>query len=455
MRKLFTLSLAVAGAMAITATAATPQISFRPNDITRELPAFDGHIDLGSASKLSAPKHLSKTPARNNHAPIENDKIDAGIYSFVVNPLVNGGLYLSLNNVMAQIVPVEDEENTYAISFYMVYDATNKTTSFTQPIKGVYNPATKKLSIPSGQYLWEEDDAKYGHLTFRFWNVGLKKGVDETDGKTYMFFTPNNTDYEFVYEGGNSFVSAPYTYDNSADEIGYYAVFSFGDYETPSKGLLSYGLFSEGTIGMCNTMGGEYLKWIYYTDDNRQMVQMPVSTYNYMYPMGKGEIEMINAFGLGEWNDAVTFTIDRDNKKIVASTQEIVSIELQDGDTMTFYLDADDEDGMLTYDVEFNYEIVANGQQKVTTFEPNHQQLYIETTDEKMFGVMSGMFFYCSYDIELLDDYMSGIDEIATDNSNAPVEYFNIQGMKVNGDNLSNGVYVRRQGNSVEKVFVK
>lgn len=49
----------------------------------------------------------------------------------------------------------------------------------------------------------------------------------------------------------------------------------------------------------------------------------------------------------------------------------------------------------------------------------------------------------------------SGITDITVDNSNAPVEFFNLQGMRVNADNLTPGIYVRRQGSSVSKVLVK
>lgn len=38
-------------------------------------------------------------------------------------------------------------------------------------------------------------------------------------------------------------------------------------------------------------------------------------------------------------------------------------------------------------------------------------------------------------------------------NENAPVEYFNLQGVRV--DNPANGLYIRRQGNEVSKVLVK
>ncbi len=49
----------------------------------------------------------------------------------------------------------------------------------------------------------------------------------------------------------------------------------------------------------------------------------------------------------------------------------------------------------------------------------------------------------------------AGIDDVYMDNSDAPVEYYNIQGMRVDGENLTPGIYVRRQGTDVKKVYVK
>ena len=47
----------------------------------------------------------------------------------------------------------------------------------------------------------------------------------------------------------------------------------------------------------------------------------------------------------------------------------------------------------------------------------------------------------------------SGVNDIVSDNENAPVEYFNIQGMKVAGDQP--GLYIRRQGTQTTKVIIK
>ena len=51
-------------------------------------------------------------------------------------------------------------------------------------------------------------------------------------------------------------------------------------------------------------------------------------------------------------------------------------------------------------------------------------------------------------------DY-SAIDGIGVDQNNAPVEYYNLQGIRVNADQLVPGIYVVRQGNRTAKVLVK
>lgn len=50
----------------------------------------------------------------------------------------------------------------------------------------------------------------------------------------------------------------------------------------------------------------------------------------------------------------------------------------------------------------------------------------------------------------VLGNSNSGVADIDADDNNAPVEYFNLQGIRV--DNPANGIYIRRQGSRVEKV---
>jgi hypothetical protein len=47
----------------------------------------------------------------------------------------------------------------------------------------------------------------------------------------------------------------------------------------------------------------------------------------------------------------------------------------------------------------------------------------------------------------------SAVNSIVVDNENAPVEYYNLQGVRV--VNPQNGLYIKRQGNKATKVLVK
>ncbi|MDE6393857.1 MAG: DUF5123 domain-containing protein, partial [Duncaniella sp.] len=51
------------------------------------------------------------------------------------------------------------------------------------------------------------------------------------------------------------------------------------------------------------------------------------------------------------------------------------------------------------------------------------------------------------------DDTTVGIEAIDAEDAAAPVEYFNLQGVRV--DNPANGIFIRKQGNKVTKVIVK
>ena len=47
----------------------------------------------------------------------------------------------------------------------------------------------------------------------------------------------------------------------------------------------------------------------------------------------------------------------------------------------------------------------------------------------------------------------SGIENVEAEN--APVEYFNLQGVKVDYDTAPAGIYIRRQGDKSEKILKK
>ena len=61
----------------------------------------------------------------------------------------------------------------------------------------------------------------------------------------------------------------------------------------------------------------------------------------------------------------------------------------------------------------------------------------------------------CAYDIT--DSKLSGIEDIQFETATpmAPIEYFNLHGVKIDADNLTPGLYITRQGNKTSKVLIK
>lgn len=50
---------------------------------------------------------------------------------------------------------------------------------------------------------------------------------------------------------------------------------------------------------------------------------------------------------------------------------------------------------------------------------------------------------------------VTGIDKIEADNTDKPVEYYNLQGIRFSADQLRPGIYIRRQGTEVSKILIK
>lgn len=79
------------------------------------------------------------------------------------------------------------------------------------------------------------------------------------------------------------------------------------------------------------------------------------------------------------------------------------------------------------------------------------------------YGLLDNGYFF--YGIDAVDGPVSisvvfstketeGIEGITADENDGPVEYFNLQGVRVNAENLTPGFYIVRQGSKVSKVYI-
>ena len=174
--------------------------------------------------------------------------------------------------------------------------------------------------------------------------------------------------------------------------------------------------------------------------------QVVISNFCDFWPFTNGDA--------GCFDYPVTFDVNKDELTITATDQKLNFIA--GGQAFPYSICGVNEEMQFNYDAP---ELVFYGEEQtldngavVTVFyTPVIGILRVE--GEKIYG---GDY----YEVEMLmlepvftgDE--SGINEvIANDNTNAPVEYFNLQGIRV--ENPAAGIYVRRQGSNVTKVLVK
>ena len=83
----------------------------------------------------------------------------------------------------------------------------------------------------------------------------------------------------------------------------------------------------------------------------------------------------------------------------------------------------------------------------------SYQTLKAEKVSETKANIYQ---YYCNtvasmYTFEIPADYATAIESVAVD-ANAPVEYYNLQGVKV--ANPENGLFIKKQGNKATKVIL-
>ena len=131
-----------------------------------------------------------------------------------------------------------------------------------------------------------------------------------------------------------------------------------------------------------------------------------------------------------------------------------------------FVLEMDGAEPIVLGDIVVN-DVTTSEENGVTTYKGDVKGLELAegtiVADVTLNGTISGNNVVMNIDVMwsgipikvTFTSATSGITDITVDNSNAPVEFYNLQGVRVNAENLTPGIYVRRQGSQVSKVLVK
>lgn len=82
---------------------------------------------------------------------------------------------------------------------------------------------------------------------------------------------------------------------------------------------------------------------------------------------------------------------------------------------------------------------------------PDYQAVHL-TKGEHIITINSLCYPWHFDNLKINDSNTSGIDNIVNDNLDAPVEWYNLQGIRINPETASPGLYLRRQGSKTEKI---
>ena len=191
-----------------------------------------------------------------------------------------------------------------------------------------------------------------------------------------------------------------------------------------------------------------------YYNSNNERVQEKTLVYNEVV---EGNLVTTGLFGY--FGYPVTFTLNQETNTAVADNQVVVTMGDGSGASYDF----------MFYDLIFNEDSTkASVGEPVETFEIIPQEgtegimtyIYKDFTvvctpyNGQMAPLVDGGIIYgfqILYDGDIFDP--TGIHDVQLDkNTNAPVEYYNLQGIRVN-EPTKGGIYIRRQGNVSTKIM--
>lgn len=418
MKKLYTLALA--SAVALTSAAGT--------QMAQKVASFgDLNANAGTAKAVQFTKNTNgKRAASSAPKSLEGTEFLLG-FTLEYQEAAPESSYVEFNFIGTDATTGYDE---YTMSGLMEEVFTN-----VDPIAQTvyYDSTTGELVMPAGQNFCEVDGIMC--TTWNMYQDGYVSGDIEFN------FKWNGTGFDWVREGVLEYEdgsSKDYTsqglfvgYEREDGRIG--GLFSLTDFE-----FVTY----NGTMSFTMTN----------TESNQaQPGTSPIAV------SVKGNKVTIYEFA-GSFT--VPFTLDTEAKTLSAIDVQLGQVNIGGQNNPVYapaMLSEAVNDGKYaynaydagTYKLVMNY-TVANG--KTTINVPEWNIFYLDGNEDYDFlGVLITK-NSISLDFEL-GAATEGVESITIDNSNAPVEYYNLQGVRV--ANPESGLYIRRQGNTATKVLVK
>ena len=273
---------------------------------------------------------------------------------------------------------------------------------------GSFDPATMTLTIPAGQ------------------SVTLTEGNESVDLTIYNYSFEDQQAHDIVFSYYPE--ERLFFYEAGVDAENYYTECIVLAQAAAQVGSGVYGQLFVAYNFMVNSVMSETA-----IDDQGNVGD--ATLYN-IYVEQKGDkIIVDNMFNFG-FAAHPEFTLDA-QAKTLSATRPV----LYQGSDGTITMLGVDDNGYTTDEVVFSQNASADAFIFQTTA--------VALTDGKNFEPAYLPMFRIPF-----NPYAgAGVQGVAVDNANAPVEYFNLQGVRV--ANPENGLYIRRQGNKVEKIIIR
>ncbi len=285
----------------------------------------------------------------------------------------------------------------------------------------LYEPNTLMGTWTSGEKAFSYNPETGRYRIENFLNGGEKTVLEFTVGETLRDYSK-----VLVGEEGDQTVSNPLRYD-------FEVIFKNAEgVETNGLKAGDYNYYSiypnPGTVTQANIGGWTVLTRIESTNNSDHLGPFVGEENSYSFKSGlRLSMTTPQRSETGTVNTTVPYSVDETAPEGFGEDSPSfaqLSYVVKDGDIYTIYLS-----------------IKALGVNKYYVNDDSAENAFTNST---------GAVFKMSFNKNTLT---AGVDEVITDTDNAPVEYYNIQGIKV--ENPANGLYIKRQGDKVTKVIVR
>ena len=347
----------------------------------------------------------------------------------------------------AKAAAIADYEGEYLWSYYGLLEGDSGESSASLHIT-ITDAATGAAEIsgwPQGFIVKATFDLAAGTLT-----IPNKQdlGKDSSGDQNYFYIKGFNTDGTDIADGASSVAASVGVIDGFAITFPEDDIWAIGDPDNESLGWWKLTYVNKFELDKWTLLGtGSFIENIIYGAFMAKENTTACDVELYCRDETLSEIKIMDPFHvLYAENDidaespAMILDANDPDNVLVAATATGLGNQTE-GSYICFSLSWYDETAATA---DQRIKLVKDGDNVTVTFPVKSMGIFASATQE---------IYYAAPYVSTLTFKAAGISDVAIDNAQGEVEFFNLQGVRV--ANPENGIFIRRQGNTATKVFVK